>query len=113
LKFYEEFPPAYIIVTNQSYGALPTSIAAGDYILHSIITFEEIAHKEDLFINHFMCIGLARDGYYIYDDLLNLNGGFQGGFVPQTSPSYQPDLELFFKHVPILIFRHKSIILEN
>ena len=79
----------FMIVTNSSYAAMPFVETMGQYILHSIVTFEEISQDEDevdswrlyllwQYINHFMCIGFGPDGYYIYDDLLILpHGGFQ------------------------------------
>jgi len=37
----------FMIVTNSSYAAMPFVETMGQYILHSIVTFEEISQDED------------------------------------------------------------------
>ncbi len=57
-------------------------------------------------VNHFMCLGCTEEGLYIYDDLLSLApGGYQGGFLPNSSPYYPKNLQFFFQHVPIAILK--------
>jgi hypothetical protein len=108
----QENPPQYIIVFNSKYGALPRDLQVEGYEILSFITFEEIRSKKDFGeeINHFMTVALTEEGYFIYDDLLNLSpGGFQGGFVPKNAECYDSNLDTMFSNVPILILRRKNI----
>lgn len=51
-----------------------------------------------------MCVAITKHGYFIYDDLLDLNpGGWQGGFVPSSSPFHNPNLLSLRAQVPIFI----------
>lgn len=52
-----------------------------------------------------MCVALTKYGYFIYDDLLDLPpGGWQGGFLPRTAPSYDENLRSLSTQVPIFVF---------
>jgi hypothetical protein len=51
-----------------------------------------------------VCVGVAQDGYFIYDDLLSLTpGGWQGGFVSNTSPVFVENFKSLCEKVPIFI----------
>jgi hypothetical protein len=51
-----------------------------------------------------VCVAPTKHGYFIYDDLLNLPpGGWQGGFVPRSSPFHAPNLASLSEQVPVFI----------
>jgi len=69
---------------------------------------EESDEDSDDAPNHYVCLAKYQeeDGYFIYDDLLNLQpGSFQGGFVPKNQECYNQNLEFFSQHVPIFIYK--------
>lgn len=106
----QKYSEPFIILANDQYSPLPFIPTLGHYQLHSMITFEEIEKGDDLEpVNHFMCLGFDKEGYFIYDDLLNLSpGGYQGGYVSKDSSSYIPNLEFFFRYVPLLIYKRSE-----
>ena len=79
-----------------------------NFTLHSFICFENILSAEDESINHFTTITLDKQGYHIYDDLLNLDG-WQGGLVPPSSPCYKENLCAFMEQVPVFVLQSESI----
>lgn len=77
-----------------------------DYSLHSFISFEHICKVDDRDINHYTTLALDSNGYYIYDDLLNLpKGNWQGGFVKKSAESYTSNMKQFIQFVPVFILQ--------
>ena len=90
---------------NYSSYSLDPSEFLINYSLHSMISFEPILSTNEEEINHYITLAFNNNGYFIYDDLLTLDGEWQGGFVSKKESCYIPNLKQFKVYVPIFILK--------